>query len=74
VDRLKPLEVFRDIPCAICGEPMSNNDWTREGIVKIFKEALKAHPACWKTPTGQAILATGFLRTLHNTFGHREGS
>jgi len=56
VDRLKPLEVFLDIPCAICGEPLPNEEWTREQVVTIFKEALKAHPACWETPVGQLIL------------------
>ena len=35
VDRLKPAEVFLDIPCMICGKPMSNK-WTREQVIKIF--------------------------------------
>ena len=55
VDRLKPLEVFLDIPCAICEKPMPNDRLNREGILKLFKEASIAHPGCWNTPAGQAL-------------------
>ncbi len=36
VERLKPLEVFLDIPCNSCGKPLTNN-WTREEVVGAFK-------------------------------------
>jgi hypothetical protein len=34
---LKPLEVFLDIPCSICGKPMPHN-WTRQQVVEAFKD------------------------------------
>lgn len=74
VDRLKPLEVFLDIPCAICGKPMPNDKWVREDIVRIFKDAPKAHPACWKTPIGQLILFREYTKALRDVFGQSEGS
>jgi hypothetical protein len=55
VDRLKPLEVFLDIPCAICEKPMPNDRLNREGALKVFKEAAIAHPGCWNTPAGQTL-------------------
>lgn len=36
LERLKPLEVFLDIPCSVCKKPMSNN-WTREQVLEGFK-------------------------------------
>ena len=74
VDRLKSLEVFMDIPCAICGKPMPNDEWVREDIVRIFKEPPKAHPACWRTPTGQAILFKESVKALGAAFGQKKES
>jgi len=74
VERLKPLEVFLDVPCAICGKPMPNDNWVREDIVRIFKEALKAHPACWKTPAGQAILFNHSMKALRDVSGQNKQS
>ncbi len=31
---LRPLKVFLDIPCEVCGKPMSN--WTRDQVLKAF--------------------------------------
>ena len=36
LERLKPLEVFLDIPCSVCKKPMSNS-WTREQVLEGFK-------------------------------------
>jgi vacuolar-type H+-ATPase subunit I/STV1 len=35
LERLKPMEVFLDIPCSVCRKPMSNS-WTREQVLKTF--------------------------------------
>jgi hypothetical protein len=52
VERLKPLEVFLDIPCFICGRPLSNN-WSREQAVDTFKKGRWAHGPRFGTPAGQ---------------------
>lgn len=52
VERQKPLEVFLDIPCFICGKPPANN-WSREQAVDTFKKSRWAHQPCWGTPAGQ---------------------
>jgi len=68
VDRLKPLEVFLDIPCAICQKPMPNDRWNREGILKVFKEASIAHPECWSTTAGQALSFRMLTKEITNLF------
>lgn len=35
LERLKPMEVFLDIPCSVCKKPMSNS-WTREQVLEAF--------------------------------------
>ncbi|MBU2008232.1 MAG: hypothetical protein KJ624_00050 [Chloroflexi bacterium] len=55
VERLKPVEVFLDIPCAMCSKPLPNK-WKRESIEKFFKANGLAHPECWNTPAGQLLL------------------
>jgi len=64
VDRLKPLEVFLDIPCAICEKPMPNDRWNRGSILKIFKEAPKTHLECWNTPAGQNFSLKMLTKTI----------
>jgi predicted nucleic acid-binding Zn-ribbon protein len=43
INKLKPLEVFLDIPCNICGKPLTHN-WTREEVVNAFKDW--GHKSC----------------------------
>lgn len=61
VGKLKPLEVFLDIPCFICGKPMPNN-WTREEVAETFKKARRPHPMCWKTPAGDIVILEDIMR------------
>jgi transcriptional regulator with XRE-family HTH domain len=68
LDRLKPLEVFLDIPCAICGKPMPNNSWDRKSIIRMFTEIPQAHPNCWNTFQGQAMQFKIFGKALLQTF------
>ncbi len=63
VERLKPLEVFSDIPCAVCGKAMPN-DRQREQVERIFKACGMAHPECWETPRGKVIHKEAVLRLL----------
>ncbi len=65
VERLKPLEVFMDIPCAVCGKAMPNNR-QREQVERIFKACGMAHPECWETPFGKVIHKEAYLRLLHS--------
>jgi hypothetical protein len=68
VDRLKPLEVFLDIPCAICEKPMPNDRLNRGSILKVFKEASIAHPECWSTTAGQALSFRMLTKEITNLF------
>ncbi|MFH1483526.1 MAG: hypothetical protein ABIG98_04645 [Chloroflexota bacterium] len=65
VERLKPLEVFLDIPCAVCGKPMANT-WKREQEERIFKACGMAHPECWETPFGRVMHKETYLRLLNS--------
>jgi predicted RNA-binding Zn-ribbon protein involved in translation (DUF1610 family) len=65
VERLKPLEVFMDIPCAVCGKAMPN-DRQREQVERIFKACGMAHPECWETPFGKVVHKEAYLRLLHS--------
>jgi len=62
-ERLKPLEVFLDIPCAVCGKPMARN-WTREEVLDIFKRCNWGHSACWNSLHGQFMLMQQVARLL----------
>ncbi len=63
VERLKPLEVYLDIPCAVCGEPMPNI-WKSGQVEMTFNACAWAHPECWKTSTGQLLQMKVFVREL----------
>ena len=63
VERLKPLEVFLDIPCAVCCKPMRNT-WERDDVEATFKACAWAHPECWKTTRGQSLYMKVFVREL----------
>jgi hypothetical protein len=43
IEKLKPMEVFLDIPCSRCKKPMGNN-WTREQALSAFSGW--GHRAC----------------------------
>jgi len=60
VERLKPAEVFLDIPCAVCDKPLPNT-CRRDTVEKFFRARGLAHPECWKTPAGQ-LLQWGMVR------------
>lgn len=63
VARLKPVEPFLDVPCAVCGKPMHNN-FKRESIERFFKESGVAHPQCLNTPAGQLLLVQMAFKEL----------
>jgi len=37
IDRLKPLEVFLDLPCGTCGKPMNVTGLTRQQVVQLTR-------------------------------------
>lgn len=41
----RAMETFMDIPCRICGEPLSNS-WSREEIIRTFSAYGWAHKEC----------------------------
>jgi len=43
IEKLRPMEVFLDIPCSRCKKPMGNN-WTREQVLSAFSGW--GHAAC----------------------------
>ena len=61
VERLKALEVFADIPCAVCGKPMPNT-WKRDEVETAFSSC--AHPECWRTTTGHLLYTKLFVKEL----------
>jgi len=63
VERLKPVEVFLDVPCRVCGKPMPSN-WKRELVERIFKTCGISHRECWGTPIGLRVYRDEFLKAM----------
>lgn len=51
-DALKPLKVFLNLPCEICGEPMT--EWSEQDVRRGVIGNGWGHTQCWNTPKGQA--------------------
>ena len=51
-DALKPLKVFLDLPCEICGQPMT--EWTEQDVRRGVMGGGWGHTECWNTTKGQA--------------------
>ena len=50
-EALKPLEVFLNLPCEVCGQPIT--EWTEYEVQKGVKEHCWGHAKCWNSDKGQ---------------------
>ena len=50
-DVLKPLKVFLNLPCEVCGQPIT--EWTEYEVQKGVKEHCWGHAKCWNSDEGQ---------------------
>ena len=48
---LKPLKVFLNLPCEVCGQPIT--EWTDYMVQKGVKEHCWGHTECWNSDKGQ---------------------
>jgi hypothetical protein len=51
-DSLKPFKIFFNIPCEVCGTPVT--EWTDRNIQKGISGLGWGHTNCWDSPLGQA--------------------
>jgi len=50
-DGLKPLKAFLNLPCEVCGQPIT--EWTDYMVQKGVKEHCWGHAKCWNSDMGQ---------------------
>ncbi len=50
-EALKPLKVFLNLPCEVCGQPIT--EWTDYMVQKGVKEHCWGHAKCWNSDKGQ---------------------
>jgi len=50
-EALKPLKVFLNLPCEVCGQPIA--EWTEYEVQKGVKEHCWGHAKCWNSDEGQ---------------------
>lgn len=50
-EALKPLRVFQDMPCEICGKPV--NEWDEQNIKLVISGMGCGHTQCWNSQLGQ---------------------
>ena len=62
LDVLKPFETFLNLPCEICGKPIT--EWTNESIKLGITGAGWGHQDCWNTPAGEILAATKALKMI----------
>ena len=49
-EALRPLKVFLNLPCEVCGQPIS--EWTEYEVQKGVKEHCWGHTECWNSDKG----------------------
>ena len=49
-EALKPLKVFLNLPCEVCGQPIT--EWTEYEVQKGVKEHCWGHAKCWNSDKG----------------------
>ena len=50
-EALKPLKVFLNLPCEMCGQPIT--EWTEYEVQKGVREHCWGHAKCWNSDMGQ---------------------
>ena len=50
-EALKPLKVFLNLPCEVCGQPIT--EWTEYEVQKGVKGHSWGHAKCWNSDEGQ---------------------
>lgn len=51
-DALRPLKVFLDLPCEVCGQPIT--EWSDQDVRRGVIGGGWGHTQCWNTTKGQA--------------------
>lgn len=73
VDRLKPLEVFQNIPCATCGKAIHIDRFSREEVLRLTRTW--HHATCPEPAAARidAAIETALYRKLSRRFGSDKG-
>ena len=73
IDRLKPLEVFLDLPCGTCAKPMDVTGLTRQQVIQLTRTW--HHSNCSEPSEARLnrILETLIYQKLISNFGGRTG-
>ena len=50
-EALLPLKAFLDVPCEICGEPIT--EWTEQNVKIAVDRSGWGHTKCWNSTIGQ---------------------
>ena len=50
-EALKPVKVFLNLPCEVCGQPVT--EWTEQDVKRGVSGLGWGHTACWNTDKGQ---------------------
>ncbi len=50
-EALRPLKVFLNLPCEVCGQPIT--EWTEYEVRKGVREHCWGHAKCWNSDKGQ---------------------
>ncbi|MFC1926702.1 hypothetical protein ACFLWV_03000 [Chloroflexota bacterium] len=59
-DALRPLKVFLDLPCEVCGKPVT--EWTKRNVEMGANGSGWGHTQCWQSSNGQVRLYAKAVR------------
>jgi len=59
---LEPLKAFMDVPCEICGKPIT--EWTKDNVYAAIEKYGWCHEKCWNTDLGKIKLAVSLVKMI----------
>ena len=70
-EALKPVKVFLNLPCEVCGQPVT--EWTEQDVKRGVSGLGWGHTACWNTDRGQTkqflkLVKEELERRTHGSF------
>ncbi len=68
-EALRPLKAFWDVPCEICGKPIT--EWTKDNVSVAVDGCGWAHEKCWKTDLGNIRLAVRLANMIQKKLENR---
>lgn len=71
-DALTPLKPFLEVPCEMCGEPMT--EWPPRSVKLMAQGMGCAHEDCWRSDPGRMIEMARALKRVRSEWvtGHTE--